>query len=67
MGLDTDLSTKLILKTHFYINEFVKKQPELMGRGLVGDFRAADAPVPVITTPVNPRVAMGVHVGPTEF
>ena len=33
--------------------------PELVVRGLVGDFRVADTPMSVITAPVNPRAAMG--------
>ena len=63
-GLGADLATKLILKTHKFINEFAVKQPELVGLGLVGDLRAADAPIPVITAPVNARVAM---MGPTDL
>jgi len=66
-GLDAELAQKLILKTHQYINEFAAKQPELAGRGLVGDLRAADAPIPIITAPINPRVAMGVNLGPTAL
>ena len=52
-GFDGDLASKLILRTHKYINEFVRDQGELDGRGLVGDFGAVGAPVPVITAPVN--------------
>lgn len=66
-GLDAELAHKLILKTHKFINEFAIKQPELSGRGLVGDLRPVGAPIPIITTPANPRVAMGVVVGPTSL
>ena len=52
-GMTCELATKLILKTHKFINEFVVKQSELNDMGLVGHFLAADAPRPVITTPVN--------------
>jgi hypothetical protein len=61
-GLDADLAAKIIAKTHKYINEFAVRQPELNGRGLVGDFSVVGAPIPVITT-----AAMGVVVGPTQI
>ena len=50
-GLDGDLATKLILKTHRYINDFARV--ELNGRGLVGNFSAEGAPIPVIRGPIN--------------
>lgn len=65
-GLDSDLVTKLILHTHKFINEFIKTQLELNGRGLVGDLSEVGAPIPVITTPVNAGPAMGVVLGPTR-
>jgi len=52
-GLDAELAGKLILKTHTYINDFVRGQDELNGRGLVGDFSEEGAPAPVIVAPIN--------------
>ena len=66
-GLDAELAQKFILKTHKYINKFAAKQPELVDRGLVGDLRAADAPIPVITAPVNAGAVMGAAMGPTRL
>jgi len=51
-GFDGDLATKFILKTHKYINDFIRGQDVLHGRGLVGDFSEVGAPIPVITAPV---------------
>ena len=66
-GLDADLASKIILKTHKFINEFAQKQPELNGRGLVGDFSAPGAPIPVITAPINVGPAMGGVMAPVQL
>ena len=62
-GLDAALAQKLILKTHKFINEFAQQQPELNGRGLVGDFTPVGAAPPLITVPL----IMGANMGPIDM
>ena len=66
-GLGAELAQKLILKTHKFINEFAVKQPELFGRGLVGDLRTAGAPIPVITAPAHVGGGDGGGYGPNTI
>ena len=66
-GLDAELAHKIIMRTHKFINEFAVSQPELNGRGLVGDFTAPGAPIPVITAPINAVAAVGVDAGPVPI
>ena len=64
-GLTPHIAQKLILTTHKYINEFLVKQPELNGRGYVGDLSTAAelATTPAITAPVG-CPCMGAMMGP---
>ena len=70
-GLTPELAQKMILTTHKYINEFAVKQPELNGRGHVGELATEVelAATGVITVPVNAPVGvpyMGAMMGPTR-
>ena len=51
-GLDGELASKIILKTHKFINESIVSQPEFNGRGLIGELSDPNAPVPVVSTAV---------------